>query len=192
MIKLYGSTTSPFVRRLRMWLANTQHEFINLEIFEQNDRELLASRNPTLKIPMVEYQDKVIFDSRVIYRFLTEQLQFPSPSWEQENQLTLIDAATDSLVQMLLLSRSEIDTNEDKMYFRLQRERVDKILQHLNALVADGDFSDWHYPSMCLFSLIDWIEFRRLHDLAQCNGLLEFHQQNTGRIEVTATDPRNN
>lgn len=190
MLKLYGSTTSPFVRRLRMWLANVDHEFISLEIFTGKDRELLAKRNPTLKIPMLEDGSEIIFDSRVIYRYLTQKLRFPAPSWEQENQLTLIDAATDSLVQMLLLSRSDIDTNTDQMYFKLQRERVDATLAHLNRMAQDGHFSDWHYPSICLFSLIDWIEFRTLHDLRHVPNLLDFHQDNLLRIEVTATDPR--
>ncbi|WJG08914.1 glutathione S-transferase family protein [Aliiglaciecola sp. LCG003] len=190
MIKLYGSTTSPFVRRLRMWMANMDHEFINLQIFTGKDRETLANRNPTLKIPMIECEGDVIFDSRVIYRYLTEKFDYPKPSWEQENQLTLIDAATDSLVQMLLLDRSEIDTSEDKMYFKLQRERVNSTLSHLNMLVDTGSFSDWNYPAICLFSLIDWIEFRRLHDLNDLAGLLSFHEDNAQRIEVTATDPR--
>ncbi len=191
MLKLYGSTTSPFVRRLRMWLANSEHQFINLQIFDGPDREILAKRNPTLKIPMIEDGDEVIFDSRVIYRYLTQTFAFPSPSWEQENQLTLIDAATDSLVQMLLLGRSDIDTSEDKMYFTLQRERVDSTLGHLNELVKQGHFADWHYPAICLYSLIDWIEFRTLHDLQNMDGLLAFHQANEQRIEATATNPRN-
>jgi len=191
MLKLYGSTTSPFVRRLRMWLANSEHQFINLQIFDGPDREILAKRNPTLKIPMIEDGDEVMFDSRVRYRYLTQKFEFPSPSWEKKNQLTLIDAATDSLVQMLLLGRSDIDTSEDKMYFTLQRERVDSTLGHLNELVKQGNFADWHYPAICLYSLIDWIEFRTLHDLQNMDGLLAFHQANEQRIEATATNPRN-
>ncbi|HCS83004.1 MAG TPA: glutathione S-transferase, partial [Alteromonas macleodii] len=45
-MKLYGSTTSPYVRRIRIVLASTEHEFLNLQIFSGEDRELLASRNP--------------------------------------------------------------------------------------------------------------------------------------------------
>lgn len=190
MIKLYGSTTSPYVRRLRIWLSQIEHEFINLQIFEEKDREHLASRNPTLKIPMIELEQDVVFDSRVIYRYLTEKFDFPRPSWEQENHLTLIDAANDSLVQMFLLSRSEVDTKTDQMYFRIQRERVDATLQHLNDLVLEGAFDNWNYPSICLFCLVDWIEFRTLHDMVGMDALLSFHQANIDRIEVTATDPR--
>ena len=190
MLKLYGSTTSPFVRRLRLWLANVEHEFINLQIFEESDREILAKHNPTLKIPMILDGDTTVFDSRVIYRYLTEKFDYPKPSWEQENHLTLIDAANDSLVNLLILQRSEINTNDDKLYFNLQRERVDSTLQHLNALVENGYFSDWNYPSICLYCLMDWIQFRTLHDLTGLSALLDFHETNNHRIEVTATDPR--
>jgi len=54
MLKLYGSTTSPYVRRLRIWLANTQHEFVNVQIFEPADRSDMILKNPTMKIPMLE------------------------------------------------------------------------------------------------------------------------------------------
>ena len=189
-MKLYGSTTSPFVRRLRIWLANTDHEFINMQIFDGPDRGALAQRNPAMKIPMLEDGDQVIFDSRIIYRYLSEKFDFPQPSWEQENHLTVIDAVNDSLVQILLLKRSDIDTDADHMYFRIQRERVDTSLAYLDDLVSKGFFNDWHYPSICLYCLIDWIEFRTLHDLTHVPNLLRFHSENADRIEVTATDPR--
>ncbi|MDF2178526.1 glutathione S-transferase family protein [Aliiglaciecola sp. CAU 1673] len=190
MLTIYGSTTSPFVRRLRLLLANTEHQFINMQIFSGADRELLASQNPTLKIPMLKDEDQLIYDSRVIFRYLSDKFDYASLNWEQENLLTLIDSANDSLVQMLLLQRSDIDTKADKLYFNLQRERVDTILKHLNKLVEQGDFAAWDYPSICLYSLVDWIEFRELHDLSAMPSLLAFQQRHHDRIEVTSTDPR--
>lgn len=190
MYKLYGSTTSPYVRRLRIWMANMPHEFVNLKIFERKDRELLARHNPTLKVPMLEDESEIIFDSRVIFRYLSDKHAFPLPSWEQENQLTLIDAANDSFVNILLLQRTGFDTKQDGMYFRLQKERVDATLQHLNDLVEAGCFKNWNYLAICLFCLVDWIEFRTLHDLSGFDALRQFRQDNAQRIEVTATDPR--
>lgn len=194
MLKLYGSTTSPFVRRLRIWLANTEHEFVNLQIFAEQDRQALAAKNPTMKIPMLE--DKVngetqmIFDSRVIYRYLTNKFSDPILNWEQENQLTLIDSANDSLVQMFILSNSDIQPDEDKLFFKLQKERVNAVLVQLNSMAANKAFSNWTYPAVCLYCLIDWIEFRKLHNMQGLTHLLAFHDDNAQRIEVTATDPR--
>ncbi|WP_293756704.1 glutathione S-transferase family protein [uncultured Paraglaciecola sp.] len=195
MLKLYGSTTSPYVRRLRIWLANTDHEFINLQIFSEQDRRLLAAKNPTMKIPMLEDVTndvtRVIFDSRIIYRYLTDKFDDPLLSWEQENQLTLIDSANDSLVQMFILSNSDIQPDEDKLYFKLQKERVNAVLVHLNEMVAKQQFASWNYPAVCLYCLVDWIEFRNLHNMQGLTDLLAFHDDNVQRIEVTATDPRN-
>ncbi len=194
MLKLYGSTTSPYVRRLRIWLANTDHEFINLQIFSEQDRRLLAAKNPTMKIPMLEDVTndvtRVIFDSRIIYRYLTDKFDDPLLSWEQENQLTLIDSANDSLVQMFILSNSDIQPDEDKLYFKLQKERVNAVLVHLNEMVAKQQFASWNYPAVCLYCLVDWIEFRNLHNMQGLTDLLAFHDDNVQRIEVTATDPR--
>jgi glutathione S-transferase len=194
MLKLYGSTTSPYVRRLRIWLANTEHEFINLKIFVEQDRQILAAKNPSMKIPMLEDSEneavQIIFDSRIIYRYLTDKFDDPLLSWEQENQLTLIDSANDSLVQMFILSNSDIQPDEDKLFFKLQKERVNAVLVHLNDMVANQQFISWNYPAICLYCLIDWIEFRNLHNMQGLTDLLAFHDDNAQRIEVTATDPR--
>ena len=190
MLKLYGSTTSPYVRRLRIWLANTEHEFVNLQIFSEQDRQILAAKNPTLKIPMLDDGEQTIFDSRVIYRFLTAKFNDPQLSWEQENQLTLIDSVNDSLVQMFILSNSDIPADEDKLFFKLQKERVNAVLVQLNDMVANQQFASWHYPAVCLYCLIDWIELRNMHNMQGLTDLLAFHDENAQRIEVTATDPR--
>ena len=190
MIKLYGSTTSPYVRRLRIFFADIEHQFINMKIFDAEDREFLIKHNPTLKIPMVEDGGQVIFDSRVVFRYLTDKLNYPSLTWEQENQLTIIDAANDSLVQMFLIKNSKIDTSQDKMYFSLQRERLETVFIELSRMVQDGDFDHWTYPAICLYCLLDWIIFRELHDLSLFPDLLEFHDCHKDHIEVTATDPR--
>ena len=94
-MKLYGSTTSPYVRRIRVVLAQTDHEFVDLQIFSGEDRALLASRNPAMKVPCLEDDGRVIFDSRVIYSYLSEKFGFAPLTWDEENMLTLIDAANE-------------------------------------------------------------------------------------------------
>ncbi|MFT2089923.1 glutathione S-transferase family protein [Paraglaciecola sp. 2405UD69-4] len=194
MLKLTGSTTSPYVRRIRICLANIQHEFINLQVFSEQDREQLMVKNPTMKIPMLEDEEdgktQIIYDSRVIYRYLTDKFADPALTWEQENLLTLIDSANDSLVQMFILSNSGIQADADKLFFKLQKDRVNAVLVQLNAYVDSGLFSSWNYPAICLYCLIDWIEFRELHNMQGLTNLLAFHDENSQRIEVTATDPR--
>jgi glutathione S-transferase len=189
-MQLLGSVTSPFVRRLRLYLTDKEYEFINLDIFAEADRTLLTKNNPAQKIPALIDEQQCIYDSRVIYRYLSEKFQESKLSWQQENLLTLIDSVNDSLVSFLLLQRSDIDTQQDGLFFNLQHERVEQVLKVLNDEVAQGSFSDWQYPSICLFCLLDWIEFRQLASWQHLPHLLSFHKQMSSKKTVSTTDPR--
>ncbi|MBU2070300.1 MAG: glutathione S-transferase family protein [Gammaproteobacteria bacterium] len=189
-MKLYGSQTSPYVRRIRLLLAATAHDFINLNIFAGADRETLAALNPTLRIPMLDDEGQVIFDSGVIYRYLAPRLGLAPLSWYQENQLTVINAVNDSLVMLLQLSRSGFDTNDDKLFFNLQRERVATSLFVLEQQAANGEFAQWNYVAMALYSLLDWTLFRELLELDDYPALLAFCQQNKQQPMLTESDPR--
>lgn len=189
-MKLYGSQTSPYVRRIRLLLANHSYEFINMHIFAEQDRQALLALNPTLKIPMLEQDNKVIFDSGVIYRFLAAQLQLPALSWYQENQLTLINAVNDSLVSLFLCQRSGLDTNEDRLFFNAQKERIMASLFVLEQQAANQEFSEWNYIAMALYSLLDWVLFRELLELDEYPALLAFVKYNQQQTAIAETDPR--
>lgn len=189
-MKLIGSTTSPYVRRLRMWMTGLEHDFEQVDIFNSADRARLVSTNPTLKVPMLEDDSKTIFDSGAIYRYLCDKLAHEKLTWQQTNLLTLIDSANDSLVQIFLLSRSDIDTSADKLYFRLQRERFDVIFAELNKAVEAGEFETWNYASVSLFCLLDWALFRERYDFSGLAGLVSFHRHASKRDDAMATDPR--
>ena len=188
-MKLIGSTTSPYVRRIRLLLAENNYEFVNLDIYGQG-RDELRRNNPALKIPMLIDDNQEVYDSRVIARYLSEKQSLAPLTWDQENQLTLIDAANDSAVILLLSARSGIDTNEDLMLFNLQRERIMMTFRTLAAMVDDGQFAQWNYPAICLYCLVDWIEFRDLVDFAGIESLLGFRDQHRDQPLVAATDPR--
>jgi len=188
-MKLLGSTTSPFVRRIRLLLGDTDYEFVNLDIYGEN-RDQLRRSNPALKIPMLIDGDQEIYDSRVIARYLSQQQSLPALSWGQENQLTLIDAANDSAVILLLSKRSGIDTDSGAMFYELQKERIMTTLRTLSAMVDAGDFGQWNYPAICLHCLVDWIDFRDLVDFTGVESLTSFRDQTRSHAQVAATDPR--
>lgn len=189
-MKVYGSVASPYVRRVRMALTGKAFEFVAMNIFESAGRELLVRLNPTRKVPMLQDGDQVIFDSGVIYRYLVAHHGLPALTWQQENDLTTINAANDSFVELLLCKRSGFDTNDDKLFFNLQRERVAGTLQVLNDKVAAGDFAAWNYVSQSLYCLVDWVSYRGLYDLTPYPELTAFITQHAQRVEVCDTDPR--
>ncbi|TLU66778.1 glutathione S-transferase family protein [Thalassotalea litorea] len=190
---LYGSTTSPFVRRTRLLSAaflNDSLTFHNIDIFDERGRALLGAHNPTMKVPFLVDGECQVFDSRIIFRYLSEKFTLVPLTWEQENQLTLMDAASDSLVEILLLMRSGFDVAQNALFFNLQRERLSKIFAVLEQDCKDQTFDNWNYPAICLYCLIDWAMYRELVDFTPYPALGEFQQKHQQRIDVTLTDPR--
>jgi glutathione S-transferase len=49
---------------------------------------------------------------------------------------------------------------------------------------------EWNYLAMCLFTLIDWAQFRSLADLSTYSSLQEFFARHQGATRVKITDPR--
>lgn len=190
-MQLFGSTTSPFVRRFCLWLTKDEYEFVNLDIFSKEGRTILKANNPTLKIPMIKDGEQTIYDSRVIYRYLNNKLGRETLSWDEENNLTLIDSASDSFIELLLLDRSGVDLNGDLMFVKLQKERTFDLMRLLNDKVLQGEFEQWNYAAISLYCLIDWVQFRSMFDTADFAGLNQFKRQNLVQPQITDTDPRN-
>jgi glutathione S-transferase len=188
-MKLLGSGTSPYVRRTRLLLGDTDYQFESLDIYGA-DRDELRKHNPALKIPMLIDADQSIYDSRVIARYLAAKMNFDDLNWEQENLLTLIDAANDSMVTIALSKRSGLDTSEDIEFYALQHERVRRSIDAISQYAADGAFDEWHYPSICAYCLIDWAEMRNLFDFADHKPLLYLKESFKDKPMVAETDPR--
>lgn len=189
-MKLYGSLPSPYVRRIRLFLAERHYEFVNLNIFSEADRATLIRLNPTRKIPMLLDHEQVIFDSGLIYRYVSAKFALAPLGWSEENQLILINAANDSLVELLLCQRSGFDIADDKLFFNLQRERVAEVLAILDQQAQQGQFNDWNYVAMSLYCLVDWIEFRKLWSLDPFPALQDFLKANEQQAAVQSSDPR--
>jgi glutathione S-transferase len=175
-----------------MLLVDQPYEFVTLNIFDQQDRAVLIAHNPARKVPMLLDGEQIIFDSGVIYRYLAAKLQLAPLSWQQENQLTLINAANDSLVELLLCQRSGFDIQDDKLFFKLQHERIEAILSHFEEAVKAGQFQQWDYLAMSLYSLLDWLIFREMADLSAYPTLRQYLQTFANHPAVLSTDPRHN
>lgn len=192
-MKLYGSTTSPYVRRLRILLAETDYEFASVNVFG-SDREELKKVNPTLKIPMFSDEKlkgaDVLYDSGLIYRYLVEQYGFGALTFADQNMLAVIDSCSDSLVNMMIMRRSDIDTSQDKLYYNIQRERQQISFDALEQEVAKGTFSNWNYLSISLLVLVEWAQFRNLFDFSNYPNLLGFVAESQMQKGVPDTAPK--
>lgn len=196
-MKLYGSVTSPYVRRLRMLFACESHAHLNYDFVAVNifgeEREALKKLNPTLKIPMFEdtsnKQAPVLLDSNIIFEYLQEKVGAKAMTWAEKNDLALINSANDALVNLMILTRSKVDVKEDKLYFNIQRERCETTFSYFNEKLAAGELKGWDYISISLLVLIEWATFRQLFDFSKFEALLSFVEQNQDKPGVKETAP---
>jgi glutathione S-transferase len=161
---LYGSQTSPFVRRIRILLEDIPYEFREIEIF-QADAKLLQEINPVNQIPVLVDGDQKIWDSRQIFTYLNHIHRFQNMDWEDENRLTAIDGALNSAVSLLLLKRSGFEIQSDKMFFNRQRERIDSVLDYLTPFMKQEALEQWNFHSISLYCFLDWATFREIISL---------------------------
>jgi glutathione S-transferase len=194
-MKLYGTLTSPYVRRTRLLLGSRPYEMINMDYYKK-DRETLRRLNPAMKVPFLEDVDKdgktlVIPDSRIMSRYLMEKFSMPKLTWPQENNLTIIEATNDSFILLFQAKeRSGIDIDQDIQFFNNIKERINTTLPVLEEQVKQGVYDEWNYPSMCLLSTIDWTVFRNVYDLKPYPALLDYVAKQYSIPEVQQTDPR--
>ncbi|MBD1580743.1 glutathione S-transferase family protein [Pseudoalteromonas sp. S16_S37] len=191
-MQLYGSNTSPYARRIRMFATchNLPVSYQHLDIFSETDRATLIANNPARKIPFLIDGQDTICDSGAIYRYLVDKFHLTKMTYWQENQLVNINACNDSLVELLLCTRSGLNTNSDALFFNLQRERIEAVLSDLNEQCVKSDFLDCDYLQISLYCLLDWIEFRKLTDLSSFTALLHFHEVHSNLPGSTDSDPR--
>ena len=188
-MKLYGSFTSPYVRRLRLILMDVKYDMIDAPTSSAEGRAILRKLNPTMKIPMFEDNGLVLCDSTVIAQYLHEKLARPYLSIPQLNLLKIIDGITDSYIQLFLLDKSGFDTTDDKMYFNLQHERIERSFKYLENVVADKHISatDWNYLSISLYTSLDWVKVRKLHDFSHLEAIQSFYMTAAQRKDVKST-----
>lgn len=172
---LYGSQTSPFVRRIRILMEGLDYQFKEMNIFGE-DAEELNKINPINQIPVLVDAETTIWDSRQIFNYLNAFHRFQNMDWDDENRLTAIDGAMNSAVSLLLMQRSGINTNEPIMFAQRQKERIESILEYLNPYIKNEAMNDWNFHAISLYCFLDWGQFRNLIDLSNkpdCLALLE-------------------
>lgn len=187
MMKLMGSKTSPFVRRIRLLLAEERYDFEVVDVFSEKDRPQILSANPIGKVPVFENEGEVLWDSRIITKYILEKQGRALPTWQEELELDLVDGANDTGVILFLVRRHNLDPNWENRFSRLQLERLDRILQRFETKTP-RDISS--LTGSWLYCLLDWLIFREVKTLEKFPNLQKFHAAQAHLPAVRATDPR--
>lgn len=175
---LYGSYTSPFVRRLRMLLENIPHNFSELSVFDPEGAAKLSKINPINQVPVLTDGDQVVWDSRQIFNYLNSIHKIQKMNWNDENSLTAIEGAILAGVNLFMLRRSGVNTQEDIMFINRQKERIESVLNYLKPFIEKEALNTWNFHTMTLYSLLDWGTFREIFSIdhrPECKKFLEIH-----------------
>jgi glutathione S-transferase len=191
MYTLIGSLTSPYVRRIRLYLRGVDYKLETVNYLDGQDDARLSAINPIKRIPVLVVDGKPLWESRVIYGYLQRTLAKPTLSFEEENAISAIDALQDALIQPFLMKRMGHAVDRNTPYFLRHAERQRLIFDYLAAEHERGHFERWDYPAMSLYSLLDWALFRecvRTDELPK--PLLRFYEKTRTQPLIAETDPR--
>ena len=176
---LYGSKTSPFVRRIRLLMDELPHEFKEINVFDSQDAQKLKAINPINQVPVLTDGELTIWDSREIFNYLNSFHRFQNMDWQDENQLTAIDGLMAAGINLMMMKRLEIDISGPEAYFTRQRERMASILDHLKPTIQSHCLKNWDFHTMSLFSFLEWAQFRNILDLSdrpECLALIDHYK----------------
>ncbi len=188
---LVGSHPSPFVRRLRLLMEAIPYEFKTLNIYEAEGAAELHRLNPTHQIPLLIDGGKPVWDSRVIFNHLNQRHGLEKMDIDKENLLTVMERLLDAgIATFLLVHRSGVAADSDMMYLRRQRDRIDSTYEWLQSWMTSEAANQWSFPTMTLYSALDWIKFREVHPIGQRSETAAFLARHAHRPVVQATDPR--
>lgn len=186
---LIGSTTSPFVRRIRLALEKIPHDFKHLNIYEGSGKSEINTINPANQIPCLLIDGKPLFDSRIILQYLQREHTKEKLSLEQENQLSTIERMVDAGVVIFMFRKSELPL--DNFYGERLLARIESVMQWLAPLMTSPAASEWNSVTQMLYSALDWMKFREIHPSAQSAAVTNFLNLHRNREAVKLTDPRN-
>lgn len=198
-ITLYGSVTSPFVRRVRMVAIEAEIPYTLVDTATAEGREKLHAVSPVWKVPAAEIDGTVIWDSSSILDVLIArapaQVLRPEPTSllaraHEQNLIHAIDEATLSAVRLLYLEKDAIVPTG--AFLTKERDRVGNLLAYLDRTIR-GEWctsaEGFGRVELVLLTGLDWMRFRERIDLADYPRLAAFHAAHRTRPSFVATSP---
>lgn len=194
---LYGTTTSPYVRRVQVVALELGLPLTRVDTFTDAGQAALRARSPVWKVPVVELEGQAIFDSRVITEHLLRHYG-PGPlaaldedDLAARNMVTVIDGALDALINALYLQRDGVG-KEQASYVAKQHERAAAALGWVEARVDDvwlGRARAFGLPELALVTALEWMRFRDMYPVERHPALVRCLEHHGVRESLVATRP---
>jgi glutathione S-transferase len=189
-MKLYGTSASPYTRRVRIVAAELGEPIEWVDTSTEAGQAVLREVSPIRKVPVAVVDGRTLFDSRVIVEWLTTTrghggLTPPRDRWHERNVMNAIDEAVGSLIQLFYLRRDGIAI-DGNAFAKRQIDRVDAIVAWLPAQLTGGGFGLAEASLVCAF---DWMDFRKTYPTERAAGLGAIRDACRERPSVAQTRP---
>ena len=197
MIRLYGSITSPYVRRVRVVADELRLPFELIDSVPDSGQAELRARNPIWKVPAAEIDGQLVFDSHVITELLLERYgrgklaPLPVDDIEARNAISVIDGALDALINAFYLGKEGV-TPEQAPYLKKQRDRASNALSWLEANVYEPFVTSRRQlglPEIALGSALGWMRFRNTYDIETHQRLMRCFETLEKRASFVHSQP---
>ena len=172
-MKLIGSTTSPYVRKVRVVMAEKKldYQFVLDDVWGDGAR--VAATNPLGKVPCLLMEGgEALFDSRVIVEYLDTLSPvgklIPSQGRERAEVKTW-EALADGVMDAAILARLEAtwahrkDSERSQAWIDRQLRKVNDSLKAMSQGLGDKPFCSGIHLSLSDIAVgcaLGWLEFR--------------------------------
>jgi glutathione S-transferase len=195
-MKLYGTTTSPYVRRVRALALEVGLPTELVDTATDAGMAALRDVSPIRKVPTARIDDKTLWDSAAItdYVVATRGLAELRPVRDAvaETQLRLaIDGALDAAINVFYLERDGVDVNA-VAYTQKQNERVVSCLTYVASSLKGGFCTDdprFGVTEIALATTLEWFIFRNRYPVDTIPALAEAMAVHRERASLVATRP---
>ncbi len=174
-MKLLGSLTSPYVRKVRVVMAEKKLDFqLELEAVWDNDNILRS--NPLGKVPcLVMEGGEAVFDSRVIVEYLDTLSpvgKLIPPSGRERIEVRTWEALADGLLDASLLARMEAhwkhrtEAQRSQAWIDRQMSRVDAALKSMSQGLGDKPWCCGNHFTLADIAVgcaLGYLDFRFAH-----------------------------
>lgn len=201
MIVLWGTVTSPFVRKVRIHALEAGIGMEFKETASEAGQAALRKVSPLWKIPVLQSHGDTLLDSRIILRWLWEThesalrgagmrgLGDQLGRFEEENLITLVDGALDAAINRFYLLK---DGLPDVGYVTKQGERTRAALTHVASQLRGPSFSGdgrLGLAEVALLCTLEWLTFRQQWAWQDVPSLVAFHAAHKDRPSMVASRP---
>jgi glutathione S-transferase len=195
-MKLYGTTTSPFVRRVRVVAAEVGEPVDRIDTATDAGMAALREVSAIRKVPVAIVDGRTLFDSRTIIDWLVTTrgwggLEPPRDPWRESNIVNAIDAALDSVIQLFYLRRDGVAADASP-YATRQLERADAIFAWLGTQLASDRRSfgaGLGVAEITLIAALDWMDFRKTYPTDRAAAVESVRAAWRERPSLAATRP---